>query len=78
MRLSKRLDLEETKEGKKYIVIVNLSGKTIGLLVDGLLGQREIVIKPLGNTLRVQKEYIGATILGDGLVTLILDVSALV
>lgn len=78
LRLTDRLDLEETKEGKKYIVIVNLSGKTIGLLVDGLLGQREIVIKPLGNTLRVQKEYIGATILGDGLVTLILDVSALV
>lgn len=78
LRLSDRLGLEDTKEGKKYIVIVNLSGKTIGLLVDGLLGQKEIVIKPLGSTLRAQKEYIGATILGDGLVTLILDVSALV
>lgn len=78
LRLSKKLNLEETTEGKKYIVIVNLSGKTVGLLVDGLLGQREIVIKPLGSILRVQKEYIGATILGDGLVTLILDVSALI
>lgn len=78
VRLSRRLGLEETKAKKKFIVIVNIGGKTVGLLVDGLLGQREIVIKPLGNTLHAQKEYIGATILGDGLVTLILDVAALV
>jgi two-component system, chemotaxis family, sensor kinase CheA len=78
VRLNKRLGLEETQDSKKYIVIVNIGDKTVGLLVDGLLGQREIVIKPLGKTLHAQKEYIGATILGDGLVTLILDVAALV
>ena len=52
--------------------------KTVGLLVDSLSGQQEIVIKPLGKTLEGLKEYIGATILGDGLVTLILDVAALI
>ena len=46
--------------------------------MDTLLGQKEIVIKPLGRTLNTMKEYIGATILGDGLVTLILDAAALI
>lgn len=49
-----------------------------GLLVDSLQGQQDIVIKPLGKTLKNLKEYIGATILGDGFVTLILDVAAFV
>ncbi|RXI45871.1 chemotaxis protein CheA [Clostridium tetani] len=78
IRLSKRLNLEESNSKKKYIVIVKVGEKNIGLVVDSLLGQQEIVIKPLGKTLQGLKEYIGATILGDGLVTLILDVSSLV
>ncbi|OOM16288.1 chemotaxis protein CheA [Clostridium saccharobutylicum] len=45
--------------------------------MDSLLGQQEIVIKPLGKTLKNLDQYIGATILGNGLVTLILDVGAL-
>ena len=47
------------------------------MLVDSLLGQQEIVIKPLGKTLKNLDQYKGATILGNGLVTLILDVGAL-
>ena len=78
IRLSKRLNLEESNEEKKYIVIVKVGEKNVGLVVDSLLGQQEIVIKPLGKTLKGLKEYIGATILGDGLVTLILDVGFLV
>ncbi|QBD87568.1 chemotaxis protein CheA [Clostridium tetani] len=78
IRLNKRLNLEESNSKKKYIVIVKVGEKNIGLVVDSLLGQQEIVIKPLGKTLQGLKEYIGATILGDGLVTLILDVSSLV
>ncbi|MCJ7690136.1 MAG: chemotaxis protein CheW, partial [Clostridiaceae bacterium] len=77
-RVSKRLQTETESKAKKYIVIVKVGEKTVGLLVDSLLGQQEIVIKPLGKTLHGLKEYIGATILGDGLVTLILDVAALV
>ncbi|MFX0548846.1 chemotaxis protein CheW [Hathewaya histolytica] len=78
IRIDKKLNLQEIKSDKKYIVIVNVGEKTVGLLVDDLLGQQEIVIKPFGKTLKGVKEYIGATILGDGLVTLILDVSALI
>ncbi|WP_315121906.1 chemotaxis protein CheA [uncultured Clostridium sp.] len=78
VRLSNKLNLETETQEKKYIVIVKVGGKNVGLMVDSLLGQQEIVIKPLGKTLQGMKEYIGATILGDGLVTLILDVAALI
>lgn len=78
VRVSKKLQTETSEKTKKYIVIVKVGEKIVGLLVDSLLGQQEIVIKPLGKTLQGLKEYIGATILGDGLVTLILDVAALV
>lgn len=78
VRVNQKLELEKPEKAKQYIVIVKVGEKTVGLLVDGLFGQQEIVIKPLGKTLQGLKEYIGATILGDGLVTLILDVGALV
>lgn len=78
LRLNERLDIEVAESNKKYVIIVNVGDKTVGLLVDSLLGQQEIVIKELGNTLKDLDEYIGATILGNGLVTLILDVGAIV
>ena len=77
VRLNERLDIQASESQKKYVIIVNVGDKTVGLLVDSLLGQQEIVIKPLGKTLKSLEEYIGATILGNGLVTLILDVGAL-
>ncbi|MHC6179273.1 chemotaxis protein CheW [Clostridium sp. JNZ X4-2] len=78
IRLYDKLGIERSDNKKNYIVIVKVGEKTVGLMVDSLLGQREIVIKPLGKTLQNLKEYMGATILGDGLVTLILDVASLV
>lgn len=78
VRLHERLEIEKQDGEKSFIVIVKVGDKTTGLLVDSLIGQQEIVIKPLGNTLKSLKEYIGATILGNGLVTLILDVVNLV
>ncbi|MGY0375108.1 chemotaxis protein CheA [Clostridium sp. JNZ J1-5] len=78
IRVYEKLGLPKTNSSKNYIVIVKVGEKTVGLLVDGLLGQQETVIKPLGKTLKSLKEYIGATIYGDGLVTLILDVAALI
>ncbi|MCR1950212.1 chemotaxis protein CheA [Clostridium sp. DSM 100503] len=78
IRLNERLGIENKESKKKFIIIVKVGEKTVGLLVDSLFGQQEIVIKPLGKTLRSLKEYIGATILGNGLVTLILDVAALI
>lgn len=78
IRLNERLGIESKESKKKFIIIVKIGEKTVGLLVDSLFGQQEIVIKPLGKTLRSLKEYIGATILGNGLVTLILDVASLI
>nr|WP_312291573.1 chemotaxis protein CheA [Clostridium chromiireducens] len=77
IRLNESLDIEASETDKKFVIIVNVGDKTIGLLVDSLLGQQEIVIKPLGKTLKNLDQYIGATILGNGLVTLILDIGAL-
>lgn len=77
IRLNESLDIEASETNKKFVIIVNVGDKTIGLLVDSLLGQQEIVIKPLGKTLKNLDQYIGATILGNGLVTLILDIGAL-
>ena len=78
IRLNEKLDIESAETNKKYVIIVNVGDKTVGLLVDSLVGQQEIVIKPLGKTLKSLNQYIGATILGNGLVTLILDVGALI
>jgi len=57
-----------------YVVIVGWGGKQIGLLVDSLLGQKEIVIKTLGNYLGDIPGIAGSTILGDGSVILVIDV----
>ncbi|SUY47512.1 chemotaxis protein CheA [Clostridium putrefaciens] len=79
IRINELLEIDEKRKGGKgFIVITNVAEKSVGFLVDDLLGQQEIVIKPLGSIFHELKEYIGATILGDGLVTLILDVGALV
>ncbi|NLK23506.1 MAG: chemotaxis protein CheA [Clostridiales bacterium] len=78
VRLNEKLGIESSETNKKYVIIVNVGDKTVGLLVDSLGGQQEIVIKPLGKTLKSLNQYIGATILGNGLVTLILDVGALI
>ncbi|MDQ6670040.1 MAG: chemotaxis protein CheA [Chloroflexota bacterium] len=53
-------------------------GRQIGLVVDGLIGEQEIVIKPLGNLVGDIPGVSGAAILGDGSVALILDVSSLI
>ncbi|OGS03762.1 MAG: hypothetical protein A2339_07790 [Elusimicrobia bacterium RIFOXYB12_FULL_50_12] len=57
-----------------YTVIVELASKKVGIVVDGLIGKQEIVIKTLSGILRSVKNFSGATILGDGRVVLILDV----
>ncbi|CDM68704.1 Chemotaxis protein CheA [Clostridium bornimense] len=78
IRINEKLDIEAKNESKGFVVIVKVGEKTAGILVDSLMGQQEIVIKPLGKILKNLKQYIGATILGDGLVTLILDIAALI
>ena len=61
----------------KYVVIVGLAEQRVGILVDRLLGQEEVVIKRLGEAVGAAHGIAGATILGDGRVCLILDVGEL-
>ncbi|WP_456486136.1 chemotaxis protein CheW [Hydrogenimonas sp.] len=60
-----------------YVVIIGLAESKIGVIVDSLVGQEEIVIKSLGEYLKNIPGIAGATIRGDGRVTLIIDVGAL-
>ncbi|BDY13597.1 hybrid sensor histidine kinase/response regulator [Hydrogenimonas cancrithermarum] len=60
-----------------YVVIIGLAESKIGLIVDSLVGQEEIVIKSLGEYLKGIEGIAGATIRGDGRVTLIVDVGVL-
>ncbi len=60
-----------------YVVVLGLGTSKIGLIVDTLVGQEEIVIKSLGDYLKGIEGVAGATIRGDGGVTLIVDVAAL-
>jgi two-component system chemotaxis sensor kinase CheA len=57
-----------------YVVVVGWAEKRIGLLVDSLQGQKEVVIKALGNYLGDVPGIAGSTILGDGSVILVIDV----
>lgn len=67
----------ETASEEVFVVVVGLGDKSLGLIVDGLRGQQEIVIKSLGEMLNNLPGIAGATILGDGKVTLIIDVGSL-
>lgn len=60
-----------------YVVVLGLANSKLGLIVDTLVGQEEIVIKSLGDYLQGMEGIAGATIRGDGGVTLIVDVAAL-
>jgi two-component system chemotaxis sensor kinase CheA len=60
-----------------YVVVIGLAEKKIGVIVDNLVGQEEIVIKSLGDYLKGIEGIAGATIRGDGKVTLIIDIAAL-
>ena len=59
------------------MVIVGSADKKIGLMVDSLIGEEDVVIKPLKDRYSASPGVAGATILGDGRVALILDVSKL-
>ena len=62
----------------QYIVLVGVAEKKFGIKVDELIGQKEIVIKTLGDYLGRIKGIAGSTIMGDGTVVMILDLSELI
>ena len=78
IRLDKELGIESISDPNKEmtIVVVKKGEKLAGMVVDKLLGQQEIVIKSLGKYLAGTRLIAGATILGDGKVSLILDTNS--
>jgi two-component system chemotaxis sensor kinase CheA len=68
---------DEARRERVYVVAAQQGARRVGLIVDGLLGEQEIVVKPIGALAGDAPGIAGATILGDGRVAPILDVSAL-
>ncbi|MEG7523034.1 MAG: chemotaxis protein CheA [Chromatiales bacterium] len=67
----------EEGKGSRHVVVVNVGNIQVGLVVDELIGQEEVVIKPLGAMLQGLEGMAGATITGDGKIALIMDVPGL-
>ena len=79
LRLKALLEIpEDDVDEDLVVVVVNKGEKQAGLIVDSLIGQQEIVIKSLGKYLAGIKYISGATILGNGNISLILDVNSLI
>ncbi len=79
IRCSRLLEVPtaDKKNSEEFVVVVHKGAQRLGLVVDELVGQQEIVIKPLGNLLAGIPGIAGATILGNGQVATILDVNSL-
>ena len=73
-----KMQPEGTTTEELFVVVVNAGSRQVGLVVDQLKGREEVVIKPLEDYLQEKSGFSGATILGDGNISLILDVSDLV
>jgi two-component system chemotaxis sensor kinase CheA len=79
LRLSTAFDLPAEKEQDRlFVILVGLAERRLGIVVGGLRGQQEIVIKPLGARLADTPGIAGATELGDKRVVLVLDVESLI
>ncbi|UTC77893.1 chemotaxis protein CheA [Treponema sp. OMZ 799] len=68
---------ETDDDGYNYIVVVGTEEKKVGLMVDSLIGEEAVVIKPLKDQFTNSPGIAGASILGDGSVSLIIDVAQL-
>jgi two-component system chemotaxis sensor kinase CheA len=72
------LTTQSGEDRTRLVVAVQAANRQVGLIVDGLVGEQEIVIKPLGQFVGEIPGISGAAILGDGNVALIVDVAALI
>jgi two-component system chemotaxis sensor kinase CheA len=78
IRLREHFMINGEKPEFEQVVITNIDGRRVGVAVDMVLGGHQTVIKPLGRLYEEVKGIMGATILGDGTVAMILDVPQLV
>ena len=78
-RLSTLFGIRSDKDTERlYVVIVSSGGQRVGFVVDEMMGQDEVVIKPLVDYVQEKSGFSGATIIGDGRISLILDVYEMV
>lgn len=79
VRLSDVFGVKQVLESgdQTYVVVIGVAESKLGIIVDTLVGQEEIVIKSMGDYLQNITGIAGATIRGDGRVTLIIDVAAM-
>ncbi len=76
--LHRKFGYPDTADRSKFtVVIVKLRGERVGLVVDSIISQQQVLIKGLQSMVRGTKGISGATILGDGNVALILDINSL-
>ena len=68
----------ERERAREFVVIAQVGNRRLGFGVDELVGQQDIVIKPLGKSLAKVRGFAGATELGDQRVALVIDVAALI
>jgi two-component system, chemotaxis family, sensor kinase CheA len=76
--LNMKVSSPAVMEDRLFVVVVKAATGRTGLIVDALLGRQEVVIKPLEDYLQENSGFSGATILGDGGISLILNVDELV
>lgn len=78
LRLSRLFGIKDTQQNEYCnIVIVGSKDRKVGVMVDSLIGEEDVVIKPLKDQFTASPGIAGASILGDGSVSLIIDVSQL-
>lgn len=78
LRLNRLFGIKSIENSQyNFIVVVGSGDKKMGLMVDSLIGEEDVVIKPLKDRYTLSPGIAGATILGDGKVSLIIDVSQL-
>jgi two-component system chemotaxis sensor kinase CheA len=78
IRLDELFRIRGRAHARRSLVVVRYAGQRAGLVVDGLLGESQTVIKPLGKVFRNLRCVSGSSILGSGEIALILDVPALI
>lgn len=66
------------EDDEKCMVLINASGRRYGLLVDRLVSEEQVVVKPLSGGLEKNSHFLGATIMGDGRVVLLLNPAGVV
>ncbi|MEO8379115.1 MAG: chemotaxis protein CheA [Acidobacteriota bacterium] len=77
IRLRHHLATGGTQPDREYVVVVDQGGRSGGLVVDSLLGELQVVIKPLNRICRPDRSITGSAVLGDGRVALIVDAATI-